>query len=186
MRGLNLIIVVGAVAVLSACDGQPPAAARDGATTVRDAPVRRPGLWRQVMLIEGTEGIRSLTLCLDAAADQKLSWWGGGGGLRQGCSRNLMRKTPGGAWKFESVCETTPGVQTQMAGEVVGNFQEKYQMRAETTTRNSPVLELVGARTVSIDAEWLGPCPADMQAGEAQFETGQRVNLLQIGSSSGF
>lgn len=137
------------------------------------------------MLIEGGDEVRSLTICLDALADQKLAWWGGRSGLRQGCTRNLVRKMPSGAWRFESICETAAGVRTETMGEAVGDFQKKYQMRAETTTHNSPILELVGTRTVSIDAEWIGPCPADMQPGEAQLETGQSVNLLQIGAQSG-
>jgi hypothetical protein len=179
-KSIALLVAVG-VLVMSGCRAPTAPAAADASGSSQTTPFRKPGLWRQAMLIEGAEAVQSLSLCLDAESDRQLAWWGGSTGLRQGCTRNDVRQLPSGAWRFASRCESPTGVITEAAGEAVGNFEEKYQLKAVTTVRNSPVLALLGTRTVSIDAEWIGPCPSGMMPGDVRLETGQSVNLLKLG-----
>ena len=184
MRIPNLIGMMAACSALWGCGAGPPPQQAASVNVDDTAPVRRPGLWRQAMLVEGSQGLGVLSLCLDASADRQLSWWGSSRGLRQGCSQNSVGKRPNGAWRFKSVCEGPGGARTETSGEAIGNFNEKYQLRAETTTQNSSIVELIGTRTISIDAEWQGPCPGGMRPGDARLDNGMTVNLLELAAST--
>lgn len=179
----RLVLTFAGLALLWGCKPVQTTQQSEPVQVDSPAPLRRPGLWRQTMLVEGSQGLSVLGLCLDTSADRQLSWWGPARGLRQSCTQNTVEKLPSGAWRFKTVCEGSGGSRIETSGDVVGNFNEKYQLRAETTTRNSPVVELIGTRTISIDAEWQGPCPTDMKPGDARLESGAMVNLLELAAS---
>lgn len=182
-RSIIAVGMVVACALAGGCDPKPPEdKAVKPAVTVRPTPVRKPGLWKQTMLIEPGDVMQSATLCLDKAAEAQLAWWSQGG-VRADCARNDISRRADGTWAFQSVCELADGVKTTTVGSASGDFQSRYQTRSEVTTINSPVAALSGTRTVVIDGEWLGPCPAGMAPGDLELPSGQRVNLLQLGGA---
>lgn len=154
----------------------------DGVTAAAPAavetPKRKPGLWKQTLLVEGVDVIQSVQLCLDAASDAKLAWWGQSG-FKQACSKNEIKRQPDGSWRFSSICEGG-GVKTTNDGSAVGDFNSKYQIKAESSTAGAPMAQMNGTRAITIDAQWVGECPAGMRPGDMEMPNGQRVNMLEV------
>ncbi len=174
-------VVIGlAACVVTACsksqDGS--AAGKAAAPAAVEVPARKAGLWKQTLLVEGVDMIQTVQLCLDKASDAKLAWWGQSG-FKQACSKNEIVRQPDGSWKFSSICEGA-GVKTTNDGSAVGNFESKYQIRADSTTTGAPVPEMNGSRTITIDAEWVGECPEGMRPGDMELPNGQRMNMLEV------
>lgn len=174
--GLVAAIAIVAVGACSKDSGEK--AATGAKVAAVEVPKRKPGLWKQTMLIEGLDAIQTTKLCLDAATDAKLAWWGQQG-FKQSCSKSEVKREPDGSWRFSSVCEGG-GVKTTNDGTAVGDFNSRYQLKAESSTSGAPVPEMNGSRTVTIDAEWVGECPANMRAGDIELPNGQRVNIVEI------
>ena len=169
------ITVFAATACSKAGEGD---AVEKAAPAVVEVPKRKPGLWKQTMLVEGADVLETVKLCLDEASDSKLAWWGQQG-FKQACSKNDITRQPDGSWKFSSVCEGA-GVKTTNDGAAVGDFSSRYQLRAESTTTGAPIPQLNGSRTITIDAEWTGECPAGMSPGDLELPSGQRMNMLEV------
>lgn len=181
MKTLKTATILGAlVLVATACSPREsgPDAKKAAAAPVAETPKRKPGLWKQTMLVEGIDGIQSVQLCLDGPSDAKLSWWGQQG-FKQTCSKNEISQETDGSWRFSSVCEGA-GVRTTNDGAAVGDFNTKYQLKAVSTTSGAPIPEMNGTRDVSIDAEWLGACPTGMRPGDMELPDGRRINMLKV------
>lgn len=178
----NAVMVASLAVVLQACDtsGKATKKNENGQEATRaagDVPQRRPGLWRQTIFVENAGEIRSMRLCLDAETDKVIAWWGQSG-LRRQCSENSIKKVSDNRWSFSSQCEAEGGVKTIATGDVVGNFNDSYQLKSVITVTNSPIAQLAGTRTVQIDAKWEGECPATLSPGDAVLETGEVISLL--------
>ncbi|ATQ41148.1 DUF3617 domain-containing protein [Caulobacter mirabilis] len=171
------VITVALLAVAGCSENKAPAAKPEAKAPV-EVPKRKPGLWKQTMLVEGVNVIQTVQLCIDPESDSKLAWWGQQG-LRQSCSKNDLQRQPDGSWKFASVCEGV-GVKTATTGSAVGDFSSRYQLKAEATTSGAPIPEMNGTRTVTIDASWVGECPQGMKPGDMEMPNGQRINMLQV------
>ena len=169
------IAVLAATACSKTGDGD---AVDKAAPAAVEVPKRKPGLWKQTMLVEGADVLQTVKLCIDEASDPKLAWWGQQG-FKQACSKNEINRQPDGSWKFSSVCEGA-GVKTTNDGAAVGDFSSRYQLRAESTTTGAPIPQLNGSRTITIDAEWMGECPAGMSPGDLELPNGQRMNMLEV------
>jgi len=143
-----------------------------------DVPKRKPGLWKQTLLVEGGDALQTSRLCLDEASDPKLAWWSQHG-FKQACSKNEIVHQADGSWKFSLVCEGA-GMKTTNYGTVVGDFSSRYQLKAESTTTGAPDARMNGSRTVIIDSEWLGECPVGMNPGDMDLPNGHRLNMLEI------
>jgi len=170
-----------ALVAMTACSKEKEAAtANPGAEAAAqvEVPKRKPGLWKQTMLVEGIDVIQTVHLCLDQASDAKLAWWGQQG-FKQACSKNEIKKASDGSWSFSSVCEGA-GVKTTNDGSAVGDFGSRYQLKAESSTTGAPIPEMNGTRTITIDAEWVGECAADMKPGDMELPNGQRMNMLEM------
>lgn len=174
------LVLFGVLVAVGGCekDERTTASQKAAAAAAVEVPKRKPGLWKQTLLVEGIDVIQTVQLCLDEASDGKLAWWGQQG-FKQACSKNEILKQADGSWKFSSVCEGT-GVKTTNDGSAVGDFSSKYQLRAESTTTGAPVPEMNGSRTITIDAEWIGPCPEGMAPGDMEMPNGQRINMLEV------
>lgn len=179
MRILKAGVMVGIVMLAAAaCSKKPNEAEGKASSTVVEVPKRKPGLWKQTLLVEGVDELQTVQLCLDEASDPKLAWWGQQG-FKQACSKNDISRQPDGSWKFSSVCEVG-GVKTTNDGAAVGDFNARYQLRADSTTTGSAIPQMNGSHTITIDAEWLGECPAGMKPGDLDLPGGKRINMLEM------
>jgi hypothetical protein len=175
-------LVIGVVLTLAGCNREPPPSEEPAAKPVLETPKRQAGLWKQTMSVEGLDVLQSVSLCLDARSDDKIAWWSQQG-VREGCEKNDVKHNPDGSWSFESVCRMAGGIKTTTVGRAVGDFSRGYQVSAETTTFGSPMPQLNGTRTITIDAQWLGECPDGMKPGDMELPTGQRLNVLEMTST---
>ena len=188
MRPWIAALVIGATALpLAACNRQKSNDQQASAVASAPAPVptptRKPGLWKQTMFLEDNNAMQTASLCLDKAADAKMAWWAQQG-VRGGCAKNDVQRQPDGSWKFSSVCEMAGGIKMVTEGSAVGDFDSKYQVKAETTTTGAPMPQMNGTHAVTIDATWEGPCPEGMQPGDMQLPDGRRVNMLAMANAA--
>lgn len=185
MRHWIAALALGASALtLGAChkaEEQKPATAAKPA--VVETPQRKPGLWKQTMSIQGTDIKQTASMCLDNQSDKKISWWAQQG-VRGGCAKNDVQRQPDGTWKFSSSCEMAGGIKMESEGTATGDFTSKYNVTATTTTTGAPMAQMNGTKTVVIDAEWTGPCPAGMKGGDVQLPNGQIVNMLAMATQN--
>lgn len=186
MKRIATVIVVAALAVAGCNRKQEEAKALDapaGTETAKpppiDAPARKPGLWEQRVSMEGVDAVQIIRVCLDKATDQKLSWWGNQA-ARSTCSKNLVSRQTDGAWRFSSVCDMGSGGVTTTSGTTSGDFEDHYQVTAESSTQGAAAPQMNGARKVTIDAKYQGACPADMKPGEMEMPGVGRINMLEV------
>jgi hypothetical protein len=177
LAGLAILAVAGVS--LAACDKKPAAASAATEAAEPDMPVRKPGLWKQTLLVGGDPFVQDVKLCLDAEAEKKVSWWGKKG-LRADCVEDEIVQQPDGSWRFSSVCVGQDHVKTTTRGSTVGDFQRRYQINAEMTISNPADPRQSGTRSMTLDAEWLGPCPSGMKPGQLDYPSGESVNLLDL------
>ncbi|THD81288.1 MAG: hypothetical protein E7812_04620 [Phenylobacterium sp.] len=152
-----------------------PATAAAPATPQMTPPARRPGLWEQ--RVSNGDYVQVTRICLDAAVDAKLSWWGQQA-TQDICQKNLFTHRPDGAWAVSSVCDMGTGGKVTTAGTATGDFASKYQLRAESSTVGAAAPQMNGVHRFVIDAAWMGACPAGMQPGDMTLPGGVRINLL--------
>ena len=178
-RFIAVAVLLAGGLCLTACDRSAAPVTEDAAAAPTNRPVRKPGLWRQSLLVGGSAYVQDVKLCLDAKADEKVSWWGKSG-LRSNCFKDEITQKPDGSWHFASVCVGDDHVKTTTEGTAVGDFQRRYQLTAEMTVSNPVDPGQSGTRSMTLDSEWLGPCPDDMKPGQLNYPDGQSINLLDM------
>lgn len=180
MNSRVLFLAAATVLALSACSKSDDQAAKppEGAKTVAPSqtpPQRKPGLWEQ--RVSNGDFVQVTRICLDAAVDAKLSWWGAQA-TQDVCEKNLTSRTSDGGWRFSSVCDMGSGGKTTTSGVATGDFDKHYQITAESSTVGAAAPMMNGTRKMTIDAAWQGPCPAGMAPGEMSLPGGAKINLL--------
>jgi hypothetical protein len=142
-------------------------------------PPRKPGLWAQTI---STGRMQQTTrICLDAATERKLAWWGAQAG-KQTCAQQTVAPAPGGGWAFHSVCASPSGGTVASDGAASGDFGSHYKVEATSTTTGGPMPEANGVHKMTLEATWQGPCPADMKPGDMQLPGGMKMNMAEVGA----
>ena len=139
-------------------------------------PKRRPGLWTQTVSMPHMK--QATKLCLDEAAEAKLSVWGAQTG-KQICDQVSVTPQAGG-WSFHSVCSLGTAGKTTTEGQATGDFNSHYQIEASSVTEGAATAQMNGAHKMSIEAVWEGPCPAGMVPGDMQMANGMTFNVLKM------
>lgn len=158
-----------------------PAAAAPAATSAPAVsaeamrPKRKAGLWEQTVNLGKMKQVSRI--CLDPATDEKLGLEGNRG--PNPCSENKVTPKAGG-YEFSSVCDMGEGGKMTTRGEATGDFGSKYRVDMESTTTGASAPEMNGVRKFSIEAEWKGPCPADMKPGDIALPGGMKINPLSM------
>jgi Protein of unknown function (DUF3617) len=129
----------GAILILVAAFAMPAVAA--------DMPSRKAGLWE----IKTQVANRPMTMqqCIDATTDQAMQSHAASSGTN--CAKRDVQKTATGI-TVDSVC-TIAGKTMTSHIVVNGSFDSNYTM---TITNEGGALP--AARTITLDAKWLGPC----------------------------
>jgi hypothetical protein len=140
-------------------------------------PRRKPGLWEQ--RVSNGDFVQVSRVCLDEATDARLSWWGAQAS-KDVCEKNLASARPDGGWRFSSVCDMGSGGKTTTSGVATGDFSSHYQIAAESSTVGAAAPQMNGARRMTIDAQWQGPCPTGMKGGDMSLPGGLKINLLDV------
>lgn len=143
-------------------------------------PSRKAGLWEQK--ISTGKMSQTMKMCLDAAADEKMKWWGSQApGGKSGCEQQSVTPRLGGGWDFHAVCAMGESGTITSDGTATGDFSSHYKVEVTSVTAGSPIAQANGPHKTSIEATWTGPCPADMKPGDMQLPGGMKINTLNGG-----
>jgi hypothetical protein len=138
-------------------------------------PSRKAGLWEQTVTSDKMH--QTISMCIDAALDQKMKVWGSQNGKSQ-CREEKITSHLGGGYDFHAVCAMGESGTVTSDGVVSGDFGSRYTVDVTSTTAGSPMPQANGAHTISIAANWKGPCPADMKAGDMMLPGGMKFNVV--------
>lgn len=188
----TILICGAAVLALSACSKKTDTAATGtaapaNATAAAPAPSgplglpsRKAGLWEQTLNSDRGEGKgihQTVSMCLDAAFDQKMKVWGSQSGAKSNCTEEKINRTLGGGYEFHAVCAMGESGTITSDGKATGDFGSHYTVDVTSTTSGSPMAQANGVHKMSIEATWKGPCPADMKAGDMRMGNGMTINM---------
>jgi hypothetical protein len=134
-------------------------------------PERRPGYWQTTMAL----GPRTMStqMCTDAAFEKTSSVFGAAL-VNKSCAKQEYHPIAGG-WAFTSTCTAPNGGTDVSSGTVTGDFQTSYHMELKTHPSSGP------DRQTTMDAKWLGQCPAGRVPGDMVMPGGQVMNLSKMG-----
>ncbi|HLZ75841.1 DUF3617 domain-containing protein [Phenylobacterium sp.] len=195
----RMVLVSGmAVLALAACSKKTDTAATGTAAPANATapassgpmglPSRKAGLWEQTLISDrsdkagGDKGIRqTISMCLDAAFDQKMKLWGSQAGRsaegKPNCSEERITQHLGGGWDFHAVCAMGESGTVTSDGQATGDFGSHYTVNVTSTTAGSPMAQANGVHKMSIEGTWKGPCPADMKPGDMRMGNGMTINM---------
>jgi hypothetical protein len=137
-------------------------------------PPRKAGLWEQTVTSEKMH--QTISMCIDAALDQKMKIWGSQNGKSQ-CGEEKITPHLGGGYDFHAVCAMGESGTVTSDGQATGDFGSHYTVDVTSTTAGSPMPQANGVHKISIAATWKGPCPADMKPGDMMLPGGMKLNM---------
>jgi hypothetical protein len=129
-------------------------------------PQRKAGWWEMAMTMSGPMAMsQTLRMCTDPAKDKPGETLNGGMAQRGACTQGPVTPTPGG-WSFSSTCAM--GKMTMSTtGLARGDFNSGYHLESTTRMDPAPMPQLAETH-MTIDARWLGPCPAGKKPGDVE------------------
>lgn len=136
-------------------------------------PKRKPGLWTHTMNAHGTT--QAMKICIDADTDAKMSVWGQAVG-KEMCSKNAVSAAPGG-YSFESECDMGQMGHVVSKGSVTGDFNSAYTVKTTSTTTGSSMPQANTTSEMTLEAKWVGECPAGMKGGDVELPGGVKINM---------
>lgn len=139
------------------------------------APHVRAGLWE----ISSADMPGKLASCIDdnTQADSAAL----GQGLdRRNCAKSDWNRIPDGiAFSFDC---NNDGVRVTSKGTVTGDFSSAYTMKADASMTKDGITR---SAKQSIDARYVGACPANMKPGDRQITINGRTMKLPAGAGPG-
>jgi hypothetical protein len=140
---------------------------------------RKPGLWSLEVEADGTKGPGVVKQCVDATTDARMMQMASQSGS-ENCSKQELTKDASG-YSFHAECSMS-GSKMVSRGRFTGDFESKYVGEVETTF-NPPLFGKASSKTL-ITAQWQGPCPSDMKAGDMAMPNGMKLSLAQAEQSA--
>jgi hypothetical protein len=125
--------------------------------------MRKAGWWQMTMAMTGPMPMtQTMQVCTDASVEKPGQAFEGM--RRRGdCTPGPVERTPQG-WRFSTTCKAG-NMTIQTSGVASGDFKAGYHV--DSTTRMSPAPMPQMAEThMSMDAKWLGACPAGRKPGD--------------------
>lgn len=136
-------------------------------------PQRKAGLWETSMQMAGGMSSRQ---CVDAKTDAEMQRKGmaGGGGDSQ-CKQTSMKRS-GGRLEIQTDCISSEG-KSRVVSTITGDFQDHYKM--DNKMSFDPPRHGKSEARMTIEAKYLGACPADMKPGDIRMASGMTMNPSQ-------
>jgi len=138
-----------------------------------DFPHRKPGLWTISMSVDGAKGAMAATkMCIDAGTDAKM--------MQMGLQRQQNACEPpaiqgsGAVRTIDSVCHIAGATHKS---HMVMTFTGDSAYHLDIATQISPPFAGHSGMHMTQDAQWAGPCPADMKPGDMMMG-GMKFNVL--------
>lgn len=147
-----------------------------GAVQAQDFPPRKPGLWQVEMTIEGGQvRQQAMKMCIDTTTDAEMHRLGMN--ASQGMCNKPDISRSGNTVTVNAACKMG---QTESTTHAVTKFTGDTAYHTDSTTKFNPPLMGRSESTVTQDAKWAGPCPADMQPGDVMMGNGMKLNIKQM------
>ncbi len=144
-----------------------------------ELPSRKPGLWKvKTSVVNSNAPTRVIKQCIDAATDQMLQS-SAGAFSAEACPKRAVSRSSDGM-TIDSTC-TVGGKPATAHAVVTGSFDDAYTMTVTSKAEEFPG----GQLTMTIEAEWLGPCAADQKSGDLIMDNGAKINILEMMKRSG-
>jgi hypothetical protein len=134
-----------------------------------DFPARKPGLWQ--ITIAGADPFK-VRQCSDAASDETILQ--SGIGVSGKCAKPDVQNS-NNSITIDSVCKSG-GKSTTSHIVITGSLESKYTM---TMTGQAH------GKSMTLYAEWLGPCGAGQKPGDVIMPDGVKINLLSAERQAG-
>ena len=145
------------------------------AAHAQSMPMRKAGLWEMTMTMSSPMTMKNtMQTCTDASNEAKGAAFNNNAGGASGvtCTSGPVLPSPGG-WRYSQTC-TMKNMTMHTEGTASGDFASGYHMDSTTTMSPAPIPQMA-QNHMTIDAKWLGPCPAGMEAGDAMVN-GRKVS----------
>jgi hypothetical protein len=147
------------------------------AASAVELPTRKAGLWELKMLRAGsTTPEITMQHCTDETTDKKMTTQLSPM-AKDNCTKNDTQKTATG-YVTDSVCSFN-GVTMTSHSEVIGDFNSGYSVKVTSHNDGAPA----GAprdTDMTLEAKWLGACPADQKPGDIVMPGGFRMNITDM------
>ncbi len=139
-----------------------------------DLPTLKAGLWESRVAREGMQqkAAAPMKMCTDASL-QKEMMDAGMGQMKELCSKNDIRREGN---KVYGSAECKLGEST-MKSTSVTTFTGDTAYHIDIKATYDPPMAGKASGSTAIDAKWIGPCPAGMQAGDVLLPDGRKVNM---------
>jgi hypothetical protein len=143
-------------------------------TLAAELPSRKPGLWEIKMGIENRNAAGpTMRQCIDTATDQAMQS-SAGVIAQQTCTKPNVQRTATGI-TIDLTC-TVGGKTVTKHAVVTGSFDSAYTMTVATQGEGAPA----GGTTMTMSAQWLGPCAADQKPGDMIMANGMKMNIIEM------
>jgi len=160
--------------------GAAPAA---GPLSVDQMPHRKPGLWKQTMVMDGAPSVGAIQLCVDEASETKMNIASQNvAGAK--CDKPQFTRALDGSIAFSNSCDMGADGKMQTSGTIKGDFNSGYVATIATTTSGAPIAQMNGAHTMVINATWTGPCAPGQTGGDMILPNGMTVNATKAISAA--
>jgi Protein of unknown function (DUF3617) len=157
----------------------PSATTASGPLTAGQMPHRKPGLWRQVMTMDGASPSGpGMQLCIDEASEAKMSAFAQRMPGAGHCPPTQFTRNLDGTVTFSESCDTGANGKASTTGVIRGDFNSGYTETMDTQYSGSTVAQLNGAHKMIITATWLGPCAPGQKGGDLVLANGMKRNIL--------
>jgi hypothetical protein len=142
-----------------------------------ELPTRKAGLWELKMLRAGSPNPEmTMQHCTDETTDKKMTT-SLSPMAKQNCSKNDTQKTTTG-YVTDSVCSFNGTTMTSRS-EVTGDFDSGYSLKV-TSHNEGPPAGAPRDTEMTLEAKWLGACPADQRPGDIVMPGGFRMNITDM------
>ncbi len=152
------------------------AALAAAAAPAQAQPARKDGLWEMTMKVTAPMNMNMTSRqCTDASEEKGgAAFRNNGGQMPKGidCKAGPVTPAAGGGWSYSNTCVMRNMTMTT-AGTAKGDFRSGYHIDSVTKMSPAPMPQLA-EQHMSIDAKWLGPCPAGMNPGDVEIN-GKRI-----------
>ncbi len=180
MRTLITLALAGAALTgLTSCTKAAPGGGVPGARPLaeQDMPHRKPGLWRQSVVVEGANTpLPDVQACSDAVSETKLNLLGQHRS-RDLCQDQNFSRDPDGSIGFSVRCDLGPKGVTVSTGAIKGDFGSRYQIAMDSKTTGAKPDALNTEHKIAITATWIGPCRPGQRGGDLVLADGGSINL---------
>ena len=147
-----------------------------GTARADDFPPRKPGLWQVDMSMAGVQmPPQQMKMCIDPATDSEM--YKLGMSASQGmCNKPDIHRT-GNTVTVSTVCKLGD---SQITTQAVTKFTGDTAYHTDANTKFDPPMAGHDQATMTQDAKWTGPCPADMVASDVVMGNGMKMNIKQM------